>query len=166
MAVLVVSIAVLAACGAAAPTANQSPTTAAGMMPPTPSPMPSYLCQSVNMGTDGSWAIYWDSSAGVWYSSQREGSRIITANGSASLNGPTLSLSVSFSAWNYLNNSSLAPNLPQSGTYAMRPNSSGGLDLSVPFSEGSVRTYTFGTSTVDSYNAATQKMNDQIAAGQ
>ncbi len=136
------------------------------MLPPTPSPPPSYLCQSVNMGADGSWAIYWDSSAGVWYSSQREGSRVITANGSASLNGSTLSLSVSFSAWNYLSNSSLAPNLPQSGSYAMRPNASGGLDLSVPFSDGSVRMYSFNTSTIDSYNADTQKMNDQIAAGQ
>ncbi len=135
---------------------------------PTPSESPtasvaqSYLCQSVNIGADGSWAIYWDSSAGVWYASQREGNRVITANGTASLNGSTLSLSVTFSAWNYLDNSPLAPNLPQSGTYVMRPNSSSGLDLSVPFSDGSVRTYTFNASTIDSYNADTQKMNDQI----
>ncbi len=117
---------------------------------PTPSESPtasvaqSYLCQSVNIGADGSWAIYWDSSAGVWYASQREGNRVITANGTASLNGSTLSLSVTFSAWNYLDNSP------------------SGLDLSVPFSDGSVRTYTFNASTIDSYNADTQKMNDQI----
>lgn len=120
---------------------------------------PSYLSESVTTGIDGSWAIYWDSSAGTWYASQREGTSITTANGTASLSGSTLSLSASISG-------STAPNLFNSGSYAMHPDPNNGLDLSVPFTDGSIHIYWFAVSTLDKYNADVKKMNDAIAAGQ
>jgi hypothetical protein len=120
---------------------------------------PSYLCESVDMGIDGSWAIFWDSAAGTWYAAQREGTSITTADGTANLSGSTLTLSDNVRG-------STAPNLVGSGSYAMRPDPNGGLDLSVPFTDGTVHSYWFAVSTLDKYNADVKKMNDAIAAGQ
>lgn len=113
-----------------------------------------YLGESSNFGSDRSWVIFIDLTSGTIYEAQRLGDQVATASGTVMRKGSTLVINVTQSGGGVA-----------SGTLAVH-DKGGGLEVSVPMSDGTVRAYDFSSKQVSDYNAEVQKMQARIISDQ
>ena len=141
---------------------NPSPNAAAR---PTPFSIPSapavagYLCESTTIGSIGSWAIFLATDSGTLYQAQAGTDAVYTYPGTLMLQGSTLTLSDGLVSNGY------APDLLESGQYAVQ-DSGDTLTLAVPWSDGTVHSYSCHSASLAQYNQDVTEMQGQIAAAQ
>lgn len=109
------------------------------------------------MGQDGSWVIFMDLNSNVVYESQREGDNVVTATGTITVSGSTLTM--------YTSCNRNAPDLLCGmASFAMQTQV-GGFVLSVPTTNGTVKALDFKSGqSVSDYNDDVDKMHSTITS--